>query len=46
MYTVKKAVTMRKYDLFVNGIHVLRDTKAEVNKFIETNVKPLGLTPA
>lgn len=44
MYELKKAVTMPVWDLFVNGIHVLRESKDVVEDFIETKVKPLGLT--
>lgn len=34
---------MRKYDLFVNGIHVLRDDRQTVHDFVKDNVEPLGL---
>jgi hypothetical protein len=43
MYEIKKAVTMNSYDLIVNGIHVLRDSKQAVEDFVEGKVKPLGL---
>ena len=43
MYSVSKAVTYNLYDLFVNGIHVLRDSKLNIDEFIRTRVKPLGL---
>lgn len=43
MYKIKKAVSSRQYDLFVNGIHVMRDTKQAVNTFVNSHVKPLGL---
>jgi len=35
MYEIKKAATMRKYDLFVNGIHVLRDDRQTVHDFVK-----------
>ena len=43
MYHVKKAICLRSYDLFVNGILVLRDSKANIELFINNKVKPLGL---
>jgi len=43
MYEIKKAVTMDSYDLIVNGIHVLRDSKQAVQAFVKEKVKPLGL---
>ena len=43
MYEVKKAITLNMYDLFVNGIHVLRESKSNVEEFIVNKVKPLGL---
>jgi len=43
MYQIKKALTMQSYDLFVNGILILRDKKHIVNEFVRKNVKPLGL---
>jgi hypothetical protein len=43
MYSIKRAVSIRAYDLYVNGIHVLRGKKYEIEQFVESNVKPLGL---
>jgi hypothetical protein len=44
MYQIKKCPCQRGYrDLYVNGIHVLRDKPAVVNAFVNSNVKPLGL---
>ncbi len=34
---------MRLYDLIVNGVRVMRGTKAEVQSFVNENVKPLGI---
>ena len=43
MYEVKRAVSISMYDLYVNGIHVLRDSKWKVEEFVRLKVKPLGL---
>lgn len=43
MYSIKKAVCLRMYDLYVNGIMVMRGKKWEVEDFIRSKVKPLGL---
>ena len=43
MYEVKKAVSISMYDLYVNGVHVLRDKKWKIEEFVRLKVKPLGL---